>query len=250
MKTPEIYHSDFVETLFDEMSGTYERVNYLSSFGFSRRWRRQFAREASIGPGMTVCDLMCGAGECWDAISLHLANSGGRPGGRLLALDFSGGMLRKAKKRKLPGLDVTIRKQDALASSLEDGCADRIVCGFGVKTLSGEQKETFASEVARVLKSGGAFSLVEVSVPRVGPLKILYMFYLKEVVPLVGRMLLGNPENYRMLGVYTEEFGECPGSRRILERHGLRTTYHEHFFGCASGVSGTKPNEPSASAAL
>ncbi len=241
LKTPNIHEADFIEALFDEMSATYGRVNFLSSFGFSRRWRRQFVREASIGPGMAVCDLMCGAGECWDAISLHLAKSGGRPGGRLHALDFSGGMLRKARKRSLPGLDVTISRQDALASSLEDGCADRIVCGFGVKTLSGEQKEIFASEVARVLKPGGAFSLVEVSVPRLGPLKSLYMFYLKEVIPLIGRMLLGNPDNYRMLGVYTEDFGDCRGMRHILERQGLRTKYHEYFFGCASGVSGVKP---------
>jgi len=164
LKNPalDIYDAGFVERLFDEMSGTYERVNYLSSFGFSRRWREQFVGEISIGSGMTVCDLMCGVGECWEAVSAHLA------GGRLVALDFSGGMLRLAEHRRadLPDIDVTLRREDALASSLGDGYADRIVCGFGVKTLSDEQKEVFASEVARLLRPGGAFSLVEVSVPR------------------------------------------------------------------------------------
>ena len=236
-RAPDIYDAGFVERLFDEMSGTYERVNYLSSFGFSRRWREQFVGEASIGPGMTVCDLMCGVGECWEAVSAHLA------GGCLVALDFSGGMLRLAEHRRahLPDLDVTLRREDALASSLGDGYADRIVCGFGVKTLSDEQKEVFASEVARLLRPGGAFSLVEVSVPRGWWLKGLYMLYLKHIIPIIGWVLLGNPENYRMLGVYTEQFGDCRSMRNVLVRNGLRTTYHEYFFGCASGVSGIKP---------
>jgi ubiquinone/menaquinone biosynthesis C-methylase UbiE len=37
----DIYNVDFVEQLFDEMAATYERVNDISSFGFSRRWRNQ-----------------------------------------------------------------------------------------------------------------------------------------------------------------------------------------------------------------
>jgi demethylmenaquinone methyltransferase/2-methoxy-6-polyprenyl-1,4-benzoquinol methylase len=241
-RAPDIYDAGFVERLFDEMSGTYERVNYLSSFGFSRRWREQFVGEAfvgeaSIGSGMTVCDLMCGVGECWEAIYAHLGGS------RLVALDFSGGMLRLAERRraKSPDFDVTLRREDALASSLGDGYADRIVCGFGVKTLSDEQREVFASEVARLLRPGGSFSLVEVSVPRGWWLRVPYMLYLKYIIPIIGWVLLGNPENYRMLGVYTERFGNCRRMRDALVRNGLHATYHEYFFGCASGVSGSKP---------
>jgi len=160
-----------------------------------------------------------------------------------VALDFCGGMLRLSGRRRagLPGIDVTLRREDALASSLEDGCADRIVCGFGVKTLSDEQREVFASEVARLLRPGGAFSLVEVSVPRGWWLKGPYMLYLKHAIPIIGWVLLGNPENYRMLGVYTEQFGDCRSMRDALVRNGLQAKYHEYFFGCASGVSGSKP---------
>jgi ubiquinone/menaquinone biosynthesis methyltransferase len=236
-RAPDIYDAGFVERLFDEMAETYERVNYLSSFGFSKRWRGQFVSEASIGSGMTVCDLMCGVGECWEAVSARLT------GGHLVALDFSDGMLRLAERRRahLPDIDITLRQEDALASSLGEGCADRIVCGFGVKTLSDEQKEVFASEVARLLRPGGVFSLVEVSVPRGRWLRGLYMLYLKHIIPIIGWVLLGNPENYRMLGVYTEQFGDCQRMRDALVRNGLRATYHEYFFGCASGVSGSKP---------
>ena len=38
----DIYNTEYVEKLFDEMFGTYENVNYAASFGFSKRWRKWF----------------------------------------------------------------------------------------------------------------------------------------------------------------------------------------------------------------
>ncbi|MGO4708427.1 class I SAM-dependent methyltransferase [Chryseobacterium sp. 2TAF14] len=37
-----IYEPKFVKQLFNQMSGSYERMNYITSFGFSIRWRKQF----------------------------------------------------------------------------------------------------------------------------------------------------------------------------------------------------------------
>ena len=37
-----IYNPEYVQTLFDKMSQSYERMNYITSFGFSIRWRHQF----------------------------------------------------------------------------------------------------------------------------------------------------------------------------------------------------------------
>lgn len=233
----DIYDVDFVEQLFDEMAGTYERVNYIASFGFSERWRRQFVRQVAIRPDMVVYDLMCGMGECWEGVAPYLLGNG-----RILALDLSSVMLRGAEKEreKFPHLEIVLSKQNALANSLEDASADCLICGFGVKTFSDEQKEILAAEIKRILKPGGVFSLVEISVPNGRLLKALYMFYLKRVIPVVGRLFLGNPENYRMLGIYTAQFQNCRNLQAILGRHGLETRYHDYFFGCASGVSGFK----------
>ena len=64
----QLYEYEFLERLFDNMSGTYERVNYITSFGFSERWRSQFVRDANIQSGAVVVDLMTGMGECWGQI--------------------------------------------------------------------------------------------------------------------------------------------------------------------------------------
>ena len=37
-----IYNPEYVKGLFNKMSSSYERMNFITSFGFSIRWRRQF----------------------------------------------------------------------------------------------------------------------------------------------------------------------------------------------------------------
>jgi demethylmenaquinone methyltransferase/2-methoxy-6-polyprenyl-1,4-benzoquinol methylase len=234
----DIYNPIFVENLFDEMSATYDIVNLFSSFGFSQRWRNQLVKKAGIQPGMLVCDLMCGMGESWGAIIKQIGDQG-----NLIAIDFSEGMLRGARKRRAkidPG-QVTLLQVNALANSFENDSLDVIVCGFGIKTLSQEQLVELAHEIYRILKPGGTFSFVEISVPKGWFFEGLFMTFLKSIVPVVGRLFLGNPENYRMLGIYTEKFGNCRDVYALLNRIGMNVRYDSFFYGCATGVSGVKP---------
>lgn len=236
-KLRDIYDPEYVQNLFDEMSSTYEAVNYLSSFGFSHRWRQQFVRKASIRPGTLVCDLMCGMGECWGAITRHLGLND-----ILIAQDFSQGMLQGArcKSARFHGDRIFLIQQNALNNALKDESVDTVICGFGVKTLSSNQLYLLVNEVERVLKPGGTFAFIEVSVPEGWIFEKIYMQYLKQIVPIMGKLLLGNPENYRMLGEYTERFRNCQGLCSLLAQRGLRVRYDEYFYGCATGISGMK----------
>lgn len=45
----DIYKKEFVEHLFNRMSMTYGVTNYISSFGFTERWRKQCIREIELG---------------------------------------------------------------------------------------------------------------------------------------------------------------------------------------------------------
>lgn len=235
----DIYDTKYIEELFDEMAKSYEKVNYVTSFGFSKRWRRQFVEKAEIRAETTVCDLMCGMGECWSAIIERMSENS-----RLVAVDLSGEMLQGAVKRKdkYSNRTISISKQNALENDLEEESADTIVSAFGIKTFSDEQKIILADEIWRILKPNGTFSLIEVSVPPNALLKLIYMFYLKTIIPLLGAIFLGNPENYKMLGVYTEKFRDCQKMKEILENRGFIVAYHDYFFGCATGLSGKKYN--------
>jgi len=123
-----------------------------------------------------------------------------------------------------------------LRNRIESASADFITSTFGLKTFSEEQHAVLAREISRILKKGGQVSMIEVS----KPLRILFMFYLKRVIPLIGKLFMGNSRDYRMLGIYCEAFGDCRSFRDKLEKAGIQTGYKEYFFGCATGVVGVK----------
>lgn len=55
------------------------------------------------------------------------------------------------------------------------------------------------TETKRILKPGGQFSFIEVSKPNNKLLKLFYGFYLGKLIPILSRLFLGNPEEYKML---------------------------------------------------
>jgi ubiquinone/menaquinone biosynthesis methyltransferase len=232
-----IYTPAFVQGLFNEMSATYGIINLITSFGFSARWRKQCVAEIPIGPQDTVLDLMSGMGELWPTLTKTA------PRASITGIDFSSAMCAAsaATAHRLPHPDLKIIERDALRSGLDSSSVDVIVSSFGLKTFSPPQHLELAKEMARLLRPGGVFSMLEISVPASNVLRIPYMFYLKQIIPLLGKLLMGNPDNYRMLGVYTTAFQNCRGFAEACKSAGFEIRYASYFFGCATGVVGKKP---------
>jgi demethylmenaquinone methyltransferase/2-methoxy-6-polyprenyl-1,4-benzoquinol methylase len=229
------YEPEAIRDLFDEMAATYGAVNLVSSFGFAVRWRHQAIAGLPLTvPLRRVADLMSGKGELWRSLARHLGR-----GSEVVAVEISREMMRRSPRR--PPFTVTVRTEDVLSCQLEPASFDAVVSSFGLKTLSPAQQRELSLLVARLLRPGGVFSFIEISVPPSGLLRAPYMFYMKHVIPLVGRVLLGNPANYRLLGIYTEAFGDCGHFVRCLQEAGLSARFARYFFGCASGVVGSKP---------
>lgn len=233
----EIYEPKFVEKLFDKMSSSYSKMNYITSFGFSERWRRQCVEEIGIEKGKTVVDLMTGMGECWK----HILKKSDK-NSKLIGLDFSTEMINRAEKNKgkFKKSKIEILKENVFKNSIENETADFVISGFGLKTFNDEQLEKLATEIDRILKPNGEFSLIDVSVPNSKLLKPFYMFYLKKIIPILGKIFLGSPETYKMLGVYTEEFGNSKNVYQIFNRPEFKVEYVEYFYGCATGIKGIK----------
>jgi len=233
----DIYNPDYVRRLFNRMSSSYERMNYITSFGFSLRWRKDFLNPFnSTNDKVEVIDLMTGMGETWSATRRKFPNS------NITALDFSDGMLSYAeiKNEKSFGNKVSILNQDMLNNQLESNHYDYVTCAFGLKTFDKKQLEVLARETQRILKPGGQFSFIEVSKPNHKILTALYEFYLGKAIPILGRVLLGNPIEYKMLWKYTNNFGDAKNTSEIFRTIGLKVEYSSYFYGCATGFSGMK----------
>ncbi len=237
MAQPDIYDPSFVRRLFDEMARTYGVVNLISSLGFTRRWRRQCLRSVQIGTGTTVLDLMTGMGElCRDL--LHIIG----PTGTIRAIDISPVMCERAQKQVslVDQSRLQVIQADALNCPIEDESVDYVVSTFGLKTLNSRQLKTLALQVSRVLRPGGQFALLEISVPKSPLLRWPYMVYINYIIPLIGRLALGNPDNYRLLGVYTAAFQDCRRAADYFTAANLQVQYRRYFFGCATGITGVK----------
>jgi demethylmenaquinone methyltransferase/2-methoxy-6-polyprenyl-1,4-benzoquinol methylase len=232
-----IYNPEYVKGLFNKMSSSYERMNFITSFGFSIRWRRQFL-ETFKQPNhkVTIIDLLTGMGETWNATKNKLPNS------TLIVLDFSDGMLKYAKKKSETKFnnEIILLQQDILNNELPSNHYDFVTCAFGIKTFNDEQLNILAEETKRILRTGGQFSFIEISKPSNRILNSLYGFYLGKIIPILGRLLLENPEEYKMLWQYTNKFDNAKKATEIFTNAGLQANFISYFYGCATGFYGTK----------
>jgi ubiquinone/menaquinone biosynthesis C-methylase UbiE len=94
--------------------------------------------------------------------------------------------------------------------------------------------------VARVLKPGGVFSMIEASDPKGWWLRPLYLFHLKVFLPLIERIWLRGAQDFAMIGTYSTNFGNAAQLAAMLRDQGLEVKFSEYFFGCATGVAGRK----------
>lgn len=238
----DIYDPAFVKGVFDRCSDRYIAFSWACSFGFTERWRRQCvealpAPEAASPRGY---DLMAGTGEVWPHLLRRLPDIES-----ITAVDISSGMHRRAIERlhRHRAHKIEFIEDDVLASALPDGVADFVVSTFGLKTFNPEQHRRLAALVARVLKPGGVFSMIEASDPKGWLLRPLYLFHLKIVLPLVERLFLRGAQDFAMIGAYSTNFGDASAFAAMLEAEGLEVEFRRFFFGCATSVQGRRPHD-------
>lgn len=236
----DIYDASFVKGLFDRCSEGYIAFSWLCSFGFTERWRRQCvdAMPPILASAPRGYDLMAGTGEVWPHLLRRYPAIE-----TITAVDISEGMHRLAMERlhKHRGGRIGFVRDDVLASDLPAESADFLVSTFGLKTFNPAQHARLAVLVARVLKPGGVFSMIEASDPKGWILRPLYLFHLKRFLPLIERLFLKGAQDFAMIGTYSTNFGDASGLAKMLEAQGMEVEYRKFFFGCATAVSGRKP---------
>src|SRR5207244_106827 len=74
---------------------------------------------------------------------------------------------------------------DALALPFVDARFDGAMVAFGVRNLA--DLDAGLRETHRVLRPGARFVVLEFTTPRFAPLRALYLFYFRRVLPAIGR---------------------------------------------------------------
>ncbi|UYM07870.1 demethylmenaquinone methyltransferase [Solicola gregarius] len=169
--------------MFDDVARRYDLTNDVLTFGLDRRWRARVVRAIAPRPGERILDLAAGTGTSSDPLD--------QAGSRVVACDFSVGMLRVGKRRR-PGLSFVAG--DALALPFADASFDAVTISFGLRNVVGV--DNALAEMARVTKPGGRLVVCEFSDPTWAPFRRVYQEYLMRALPPVARAVSSNPDSY------------------------------------------------------
>src|SRR6202171_3956513 len=116
-----------IRAMFDQVAPRYDVRNAMFSLARDGAWRRRAARLTTGQPGQTALDLCTGTGRLAHELVPLV-----RPGGRVVGIDFSPGMLAIARRRE-PAVE--FRQGDVSRLSEADASVDAVTIGFGLRNL-------------------------------------------------------------------------------------------------------------------
>ncbi len=169
-----------VRAMFDSIARVYDPMNLVISAFQEPRWRKRAVSLSGAGPGDRILDVATGTGKV--AADLHRR---AQPGGSVLGVDISSGMIAVATRRFTDRPGLTFVVGDALELPTEDASFDAATIAFGMRNLP-DYAKGFA-EMARSVRPGGRVVCLEIARPRSRPARVL-QFWFDKVVPLFGRV--------------------------------------------------------------
>lgn len=224
-----------VAEMFNNISHKYDFLNHFLSLGIDILWRKKAIKQLKQDQPKQILDIATGTGDfAIEALAL-------KPD-KVVGVDISAGMLEMGKqKMKRKGLDHIIDMQmgDSEKLLFDDNTFDAVIVSFGVRNF--ENLEKGLSDMFRVLKPGGKTVIVEFSRPRRFPMKQLYNFYFKSILPVVGKMVSKDNAAYTYLPESVQVFPDGNDFLTILKKVGFKNTECKPLtFGISSIYIGQK----------
>jgi demethylmenaquinone methyltransferase/2-methoxy-6-polyprenyl-1,4-benzoquinol methylase len=226
---------EYVRSLFDKIAYRYDLLNHLLSGGVDLYWRRAAVEKLLPLKPKRILDVATGTAD------FAIATIRLRPD-EVIGVDISEPMLEVGQKKlRQKNLTNTIRLQTGEAEDLKfsDSTFDAAIVAFGARNF--EFLDKGLSEMNRVLRSGGMIVVLEFSRPKVFPLKQLYFFYFKHILPFVGRMISKDREAYQYLPDTVMRFPEGKDFLERLRTAGFSSLEEQRLtFGIATIYTGVK----------
>ncbi len=218
-----------VATMFDNIANNYDFLNHFLSFGIDIVWRRKTIRMLKPYHPKYILDVATGTGDlAITALTL-------KPD-KVVGVDISQKMIdvgrEKLKQRKLTDR-IELFPGDSEKLIFNNETFDAVTVAFGVRNF--ENLEKGLRDIHRVLKPKGVAVILEFSMPTKFPVKQLYSFYFKNILPVIGKMISKDYAAYSYLPSSVMAFPQGTEFVKVLNAVGFATTkYKPVTFGIAT----------------
>ncbi len=207
----------YVRRMFNDISRHYDFLNHFLSAGIDNYWRKRTIEICKLSEGELFLDVACGTGD------LSVEASKAKPA-KIVAVDFAENMLSgfEVKKNEL-NLNGKVEMVQANAERLPfpENTFDAAAAAFGVRNFG--SLKFGLSEMHRVLKKNGRLTVLEFSKPKRFPVKQIYFFYFKRILPVLGGLISKDPQAYVYLPNSVSSFPDGENFENIL----LSAKFHD-----------------------
>lgn len=226
---------EVVKEIFNDIAPRYDLLNHLLSMNIDKGWRRKAMRHMGEKEKGHLLDVACGTGD----FSIAAYKAGVQ---HITGIDISANMVEIGRKKVHEmGLDdrITLQTGDSEQMDFEEGTFDVVTVAFGVRNF--EHLEVGLKEMQRVLRPGGKVIILEFSMPEHFPMKQLYRFYFRHILPYVGGWISGNKAAYTYLPESVMKFPQGKVFLGIMRDCGFSDVLQQKLsFGIASLYIGIK----------
>lgn len=207
-----------VEEMFDNIAHSYDFLNHFFSMGIDVLWRKKAIRLIKKTNPKVVLDMATGTGDFAVESARSIPNIE-----KVIGLDISQGMLdvgiKKIEKKKLQHL-VELKQANSENIPIDDNYFDAFTVGFGVRNYQNLEKGL--KEMLRVLKPNGVGAILEFSKPKKFPMKQLFAFYFKYIMPTIGKIMSKDSRAYTYLPESVQAFPESQDFLDIMTKCGYK----------------------------
>lgn len=205
-----------VYRMFDKISMRYDLLNRVLSLGMDLYWRRLAIRELDNERHLRVLDLACGTGD----IAMAAARQSTRR--QVIGIDRAQQMLAladsKVSRQSLSG-QVLLVCGDGMNIPVADDSMDAATIAFGIRNMP--DTPFCLGEMRRCLRPKGKLVVLEFSLPSNRALRSLHLFYLRRILPVIGRWLSGDNYAYSYLNKTIETYPHGTQFTELMQQAGF-----------------------------
>ena len=176
--------------MFDRIVRRYDLMNRLMTGGRDRAWRRMAVQAVLESHPDRVADIATGTGD----LAVELARAGVS---KVLALDFSGGMLEAAQLKTASYHAIALIRGNGMTLPFDDDSIDSLTIGFGLRNMP--DYAVAVGEFTRVVRPGGRIVILEMTPLPPSRFARVFNWYFRRIVPVVGGWLSGDRAAYDYL---------------------------------------------------